>query len=110
MSCRTYLWFSGSIFGVVAALHVVRLINGWPFQVGPWSLPVAALVGWCRSRGRSVSLGLSTVRSRIGELCCFPSQPYSDWVARCERASLSVRRSARSTWVERALRARLRAQ
>ena len=41
MSCRTYLWFSGSIFGVVAALHALRLINGWPFQVGPWSLPVA---------------------------------------------------------------------
>lgn len=40
MSCRTYLCFSGTIFGIVAALHVVRLINGWPFQVGPWSLPV----------------------------------------------------------------------
>ena len=26
---------------IVAALHVLRLINGWPFQVGPWSLPVA---------------------------------------------------------------------
>jgi hypothetical protein len=41
MSCRTYLWISGGIFGVVAALHALRLINGWPFQVGPWSLPVA---------------------------------------------------------------------
>jgi hypothetical protein len=41
MSCRVYHWTSGSIFGVVAALHVVRLLNEWPFQVGPWHLPVA---------------------------------------------------------------------
>ena len=41
MSCRTYLWFSGTIFGIVATLHVLRLINGWPFQVGPFILPVA---------------------------------------------------------------------
>jgi len=41
MSCRTYLCISGTIFGVVAALHVLRLVNRWPFQVGPWILPVA---------------------------------------------------------------------
>lgn len=54
MSCRTYLCISGSIFGVVAVLHVLRLVKGWPFQVGPWILPVAlswvggaAAVGLC---------------------------------------------------------------
>jgi len=41
MNCRTYLCISGTIFGVVGALHVLRLVNGWPFQVGPWMLPVA---------------------------------------------------------------------
>jgi len=41
MNGRSYLLISGSIFGVVAALHVLRLVNGWPFQVGPWILPVA---------------------------------------------------------------------
>jgi hypothetical protein len=41
MSFRPYLWVSGSIFGVVAALHLLRLVNGWPFQVGPWVLPAA---------------------------------------------------------------------
>ena len=68
------------------------------------------VVGWGGGCGWFVSLGLSFVCSRIGGLCCFPSQPYFGWVASCERASLSVRRSARSIWVERALRARLRAQ
>jgi hypothetical protein len=53
MSCRTYLGISGSIFGVVAALHVVRLVNGWPFQVGPWLLPVA--LSWV---GAAVAAGL----------------------------------------------------
>jgi len=41
-----------------------------------------ALVGCRRSRGWSVSLGLSTVRSRVGELCYPPSQPDADWAAR----------------------------
>ena len=53
MSCRTYLWFSGTIFGVVAALHVLRLVNGWPFQVGPFILPV--VLSWA---GVAVAAGL----------------------------------------------------
>lgn len=53
MSCRTYLWFSGTIFGVVAALHVLRLVNGWPFQVGPFFLPV--VLSWA---GVVVAAGL----------------------------------------------------
>ena len=54
MSSRPYLWISGSIFGVVAAAHVLRLVNGWRFQVGPWVLPdvlswagAAAAAGLC---------------------------------------------------------------
>jgi hypothetical protein len=78
MSCRTYLWFSGSIFGVVAALHALRMaISG-----GSMEPSGGALVGWRRSRGWSVSLGLSTVRSRVGELCYSLSQPDADWAAR----------------------------
>ena len=53
MSSRPYLWISGSLFGVVAALHVLRLVNGWPFQVGPWVLPVA--LSWA---GAAVAVGL----------------------------------------------------
>jgi len=53
MSCRTYHWISGSIFGAVAAVHVARLVNGWPFQVGPWILPVT--LSWA---GAAVAAGL----------------------------------------------------
>lgn len=53
MTCRTYLWFSGSIFGLVAVLHVLRLLNGWSFQVGPLTLPVA--LSWA---GAAVAAGL----------------------------------------------------
>ena len=41
MNNRSYVLVSGSIFGIVAVLHVVRLVARWPFQVGPWTLPVA---------------------------------------------------------------------
>jgi len=53
MKGRAYLLISGSIFGVVAVLHVLRLVNGWPFQVGPWVLPVA--LSWV---GAAVAAGL----------------------------------------------------
>ena len=53
MSCRTYLYVSGTIFGVVAAFHVLRLLNGWPFQVGPLVLPVTQ--SWA---GAAVATGL----------------------------------------------------
>ena len=42
MKTRAYLMISGSIFGVVAVLHVLRLVNHWPFQLGPWALPLWA--------------------------------------------------------------------
>ena len=55
-SVRGYLLTSGIIFGLVAVLHLLRVVNGWPFQVGPWSVPMwsswlgvlvpAVLCGW----------------------------------------------------------------
>ena len=71
MSCRTYLWFSGTIFGVVAALHVLRLVNGWPFQVGPFILPVVLSWAGVAACGWSVSLGLSSVSSGVGVSGCY---------------------------------------
>jgi hypothetical protein len=44
MGTRPYLVVSGLIFGVVAALHLLRVVNQWAFQVGPWSLPLS--VSW----------------------------------------------------------------
>jgi hypothetical protein len=56
MKTRAYLLISGVIFGLVAALHLIRLVNQWTFEMGPWSIPMwmswlgtivpAALCGW----------------------------------------------------------------
>lgn len=40
MKEQFYLMISGSIFGLVALVHLLRLVNHWPFQLGPWPLPV----------------------------------------------------------------------
>ena len=44
MNARGYLVVSGSVFGLVAVLHLLRVINGWEVVVGPWSAPMA--VSW----------------------------------------------------------------
>ena len=40
MSSRTYLVISGAVFGIVAVLHLLRVVNGWAMVVGPWSAPM----------------------------------------------------------------------
>jgi hypothetical protein len=40
MNSRTYLAVSGTVFGLVALLHLLRVVNGWPVEVGPWSAPM----------------------------------------------------------------------
>jgi hypothetical protein len=40
MRARAYLFLSGTIFGAVALLHLVRVVNHWASQVGPWSVPL----------------------------------------------------------------------
>ena len=37
---RAYLLISGVIFGVVALLHLLRIINAWTVQLGPWVVPM----------------------------------------------------------------------
>ena len=37
---RTYLIISGVIFALVALGHLLRVLNGWDFVLGPWSLPL----------------------------------------------------------------------
>ena len=41
-SARTYVVISAAIFGLVAAVHLLRAVYGWTFEVGPVSLPVGA--------------------------------------------------------------------
>ena len=40
MNSRVYLILSGSIFGIIAVLHLLRVVNGWDLVLGPWSVPV----------------------------------------------------------------------
>jgi hypothetical protein len=44
MKARSYLVTSGSLFGVVALLHLLRVANGWDVAVGPWSISMG--VSW----------------------------------------------------------------
>ena len=37
---RTYIQITGAVFGVMALVHVVRLILNWPAQVGGWMVPI----------------------------------------------------------------------
>ncbi|SDP44204.1 hypothetical protein [Desulforhopalus singaporensis] len=56
MSIRPYLAISGTIFGIVAILHLLRLANGWQVVLGTWTVPMwvswggalvpAVLCGW----------------------------------------------------------------
>jgi hypothetical protein len=36
----TYRLVSGIVFGVVAIIQLVRAINEWPVQIGPFAVPV----------------------------------------------------------------------
>jgi len=40
MNHRGYSLVSGTIFGIVAILHLLRVVNDWPLALGPWSAPM----------------------------------------------------------------------
>jgi len=42
MKTRTYVVFSALIFTIVAAVHLVRLGEGWPIMLGTASIPLWA--------------------------------------------------------------------
>lgn len=37
---RSYLMISATVFGLIALLHIVRLLLHWPAQVGGWIVPL----------------------------------------------------------------------
>jgi hypothetical protein len=41
MNCQKYCVASGALFAIVAFLHLLRVINGWAVEVGPWSAPMS---------------------------------------------------------------------
>ncbi len=40
MKQKEYIVFSGVIFGVIAVLHLLRLVYATPVTVGEWEIPV----------------------------------------------------------------------
>jgi hypothetical protein len=44
MNHKLYMMISGVIFGAVAILHLLRVVNGWALVLGPWSIPMG--VSW----------------------------------------------------------------
>jgi hypothetical protein len=54
-SHRAYLILSGSIFFLVAMLHLFRLVFHWPIVLGPWAAPYwASYVGFPVASGYCV--------------------------------------------------------
>lgn len=39
---QVYLVISGTIFGAVSLLHLIRAVSEWPFIIGSMDIPVAA--------------------------------------------------------------------
>ncbi|MCI0427958.1 MAG: hypothetical protein L0Z46_08090 [Nitrospiraceae bacterium] len=44
MSQKTFLGVSGTIFGIIAVLHLLRIMYGWPAQIGSFVVP--AWLSW----------------------------------------------------------------
>lgn len=42
MNQKTFFKTSGWIFGLIAALHACRLVQGWPAEIGGWIVPMWA--------------------------------------------------------------------
>jgi len=56
-----YALVSSLIFAAVAAAHLVRLLNRWAVQVGPYSVPMSvSWIGPC-NRCHDRSLGLCAI-------------------------------------------------
>jgi hypothetical protein len=60
MSTRTYLAISGTVFGGVALLHLLRVANGWIAAIGPWTVPM-----WISWVGLLVPAALSVWAFRL---------------------------------------------
>ena len=54
MDQKTFTIFAGAIFAVLALLHVLRILMGWPATIGGWAVPM-----WLSWVGVVVAGGLS---------------------------------------------------
>lgn len=37
---KTVLWINVVLFSLIGILHLLRLLRGWPAQIGGWDLPL----------------------------------------------------------------------
>jgi hypothetical protein len=40
IAMRAYLQISGTLFGLIALAHALRVIQGWPVEVAGWVMPM----------------------------------------------------------------------
>ena len=57
---KPYCTISAVIFGVIAALHCVRALQGWTFVIGPFDVPI-----WLSGVGAVVAAALSATGLRL---------------------------------------------
>jgi hypothetical protein len=64
MDKRTYCLVSGTIFGVVAVLHVVRLVKDWDVEIGPIEIPRLMSVPGAIISGALATWGFQLAKKR----------------------------------------------
>ena len=57
---KQYCLISAVIFGVVAVLHLLRVVNGWSFVIGPLDVPT-----WLSGGGAVVAAALCVTGLRL---------------------------------------------
>ena len=40
MNQKAFVTVSGSIFGVIAVMHLARIVQGWPAHIGTFEVPM----------------------------------------------------------------------
>ena len=61
MDQKTFTIVAGAIFALVALLHVLRILMGWPAVIGGWNVPM-----WVSWIGLVVAGGLSYFGLSLG--------------------------------------------
>ena len=59
---KQYCTLSATLFALVAVMHLVRAVNQWSFQLGPYSLPI-----WLSAVGGVVAASLSVWGFRLAQ-------------------------------------------
>lgn len=65
MKTKAYVIVSALIFTVVALLHLLRLIEGWPVQMGTWIVPAGASLLGLVIAGGVAMWGFSLLRRKV---------------------------------------------